>query len=128
MLGRAYAIAGQVVEGDQLGRTLGAPTANLDVRGLVLPPNGVYAVHADVKGQCYRGAANLGVRPIVEADSVLAPWQAAIPQRRFKLQGIAPQPQLHPSIRADDGPFRERYTRLDVLRFTNDARMPAPRR
>ena len=46
MLGRAYSLAGPVVRGDQLGRQLGFPTANLDVTGLVLPPNGVYAVHA----------------------------------------------------------------------------------
>ena len=63
MLGRAYAISGQVIQGDQLGRTLGAPTANIDVRGLVLPPNGVYAVHADVGGTSHRAVANLGVRP-----------------------------------------------------------------
>src|SRR6185295_7301385 len=42
MLGRAYALAGTVVHGDQLGRTLGFPTANLEVTGLVLPPEGVY--------------------------------------------------------------------------------------
>ena len=43
MLGRPYAISGRVVEGDRVGRELGFPTANLDVTGLVLPPNGVYA-------------------------------------------------------------------------------------
>ena len=43
MLGRPYAISGRVVKGDRLGRQLGFPTANLDVTGLALPPNGVYA-------------------------------------------------------------------------------------
>jgi riboflavin kinase/FMN adenylyltransferase len=43
MLGRPYAIAGRVVEGDKFGRQLGFPTANLDVDNLVLPPNGVYS-------------------------------------------------------------------------------------
>jgi len=46
MLGRAYSIAGSVVHGDGLGRKLGFPTANIDVTGLALPPNGVYAVRA----------------------------------------------------------------------------------
>jgi riboflavin kinase / FMN adenylyltransferase len=66
MLGRTYAVSGTILEGDKLGRTLGAPTANVDVRGLVLPPNGVYAVHAEVKGNSHRGVANLGVRPTVK--------------------------------------------------------------
>ena len=63
MLGRSYAIAGKVIEGDRVGRTLGAPTANIDIAGLVLPPNGVYAVHAEVKDRSHRAVANLGVRP-----------------------------------------------------------------
>ena len=40
MLGRPYAISGRVIEGDRIGRQLGFPTANLDVSGLMLPPNG----------------------------------------------------------------------------------------
>lgn len=53
MLGRTYSLAGQVVRGDQLGQKLGFPTANLDTTGLLLPPNGVYAAHA----QCRPGVA-----------------------------------------------------------------------
>lgn len=63
MLGRAWSLCGRVQRGDQVGRTLGFPTANLDVRGLVLPPNGVYAVHVEWQGQSLRGALNLGLRP-----------------------------------------------------------------
>lgn len=65
MLGRGYAIAGLVVKGDQLGRKLGFPTANLDVAGLALPPNGVYAAHARTQGRTLRAAVNIGVRPTV---------------------------------------------------------------
>lgn len=65
MLGRPYAICGQVVAGDKLGRQLGFPTANLDVTGLVLPPNGVYAGYATVGGGTFRVALNLGRRPTV---------------------------------------------------------------
>jgi riboflavin kinase/FMN adenylyltransferase len=63
MLGRAYSIRGRVVEGDKLGRTLGFPTANLDVSGLVLPPNGVYAVHAETESKSHRAVLNIGRRP-----------------------------------------------------------------
>lgn len=65
MLGRAYALAGVVTHGDQLGHKLGFPTANLDTTGLLLPPNGVYAAHAIVDGQNFRAVLNIGVRPTV---------------------------------------------------------------
>ena len=63
MLGRPYAISGRVVAGDGVGRQLGFPTANLDVTGLILPPNGVYAGLAKVKKKSYRVALNIGFRP-----------------------------------------------------------------
>ena len=76
MLGRSYAIAGRVIEGDRVGRTLGAPTANVEIAGLVLPPSGVYAVHAEVKERSYRAVANLGVRPTLRNPQ---------PQQRFEV-------------------------------------------
>lgn len=63
MLGRPYAISGRVMAGDRVGRQLGFPTANLDVAGLILPPNGVYTGLARVKQKTYRVALNLGFRP-----------------------------------------------------------------
>lgn len=63
LLGRAYSLAGSVVRGDGLGRQLGFPTANLDVAGLALPPDGVYAVLAQGGGRTWRGVLSIGVRP-----------------------------------------------------------------
>jgi riboflavin kinase/FMN adenylyltransferase len=63
MLGRAYSIAGRVVRGDQVGHKLGFPTANLDVTGLALPPEGVYTARALVRGQTHRAVVNIGRRP-----------------------------------------------------------------
>ena len=65
MLGRPYAICGQVITGDRIGRQLGFPTANLDATGLVLPSNGVYAAVTSWKGGFYRVALNIGLRPTV---------------------------------------------------------------
>lgn len=65
MLGRPYAICGKVIAGDKVGRTLGFPTANLDVSGLVLPPNGVYGAVTRYQGRLYRVALNIGIRPTV---------------------------------------------------------------
>jgi riboflavin kinase/FMN adenylyltransferase len=67
MLGRPYAISGRVVAGDRVGRQLGFPTANLEVTGLILPPNGVYAGLTKVKKKSYRVALNIGFRPTMSS-------------------------------------------------------------
>jgi riboflavin kinase/FMN adenylyltransferase len=71
MLGRPYALAGNVLPGDKIGRQLGFPTANIDVTGLVLPPNGVYVGRATVNSNDYRVALNIGVRPTITAQPQL---------------------------------------------------------
>ena len=68
MLGHWHRIEGTVVGGEQRGRELGFPTANMSIDGLHPPAFGVYAVLVDVldgpnKGK-YHGAASLGVRPM----------------------------------------------------------------
>lgn len=66
MLGRRYSVSGEVMKGDQLGRQLGFPTANVATGNLQLPPDGVWAVRAtDAGGRPWDGVANLGVRPTV---------------------------------------------------------------
>ena len=67
MLGREYTILGTVVRGEQLGRKLGFPTANLSAHSEQFPPNGVYVVEARLAGRLHRGVANLGFRPTVAA-------------------------------------------------------------
>jgi len=65
-LGRPFAIEGVVIGGQQLGRTIGFPTANI-ARSFdqVLPPDGVYAVWANTSRGRFRGALSIGVRPAV---------------------------------------------------------------
>ncbi len=69
MLGRPYALCGQIVTGDRLGRQLGFPTANLDATALSLPPNGVYAALTQVNEQRYRVALNIGRRPTLNSPA-----------------------------------------------------------
>jgi len=72
LLGRDYSLAGAIIAGDQVGRKLGFPTANVDVRGRVTPPHGVYAAHACVAGKVWRAAVNIGLRPTLrEAQPTL---------------------------------------------------------
>jgi riboflavin kinase/FMN adenylyltransferase len=67
-LGHWHRIEGPVVGGEQRGRELGYPTANMSMDGLHLPKFGVYAVLVDVQdgphAGSYHGAASLGVRPM----------------------------------------------------------------
>jgi len=66
LLGRPYTMSGKVMLGRQLGRTLGVPTANLELHRTRAPMAGVYAVEvAGFDGQGYQGVANVGLRPTV---------------------------------------------------------------
>jgi riboflavin kinase/FMN adenylyltransferase len=63
LLGHHYAIDGHVVHGDQRGRHLGFPTANLQTANELLPPNGVYVALAAIDGIARSAVTNIGVRP-----------------------------------------------------------------
>ncbi len=65
MLGRPFTMIGRVIKGQQLGRTLGFPTANIRVCRHQLPLQGVFAVRTLVNGHRFDAVANLGVRPSV---------------------------------------------------------------
>ncbi|NJK37656.1 MAG: bifunctional riboflavin kinase/FAD synthetase [Oscillatoriales cyanobacterium RM2_1_1] len=76
LLGRPYQILGHVVQGQQLGRTLGFPTANLEVPPeKLLPKHGVYAVRVSLQGNNsslidYPGVMNIGCRPTVAGQNI----------------------------------------------------------
>lgn len=63
MLGRPYGVEGRVVRGDERGRTLGFPTANLQPRNRVIPRNGVYVTATLIEGAWRRSVTNVGTRP-----------------------------------------------------------------
>src|SRR5438309_9005053 len=65
MLGREYTILGTVVRGDNLGKKIGFPTANLTAHSEQFPPNGVYFAEARINDVLYHGVVNLGYRPTV---------------------------------------------------------------
>ena len=65
-LGTNYPLSGKVVHGDKIGRTLGFPTANLQVDPLkIIPKDGVYAVNVFVDEQKYLGLLSIGIRATV---------------------------------------------------------------
>ncbi len=69
LLGRPYSISGRVMHGDKLGRTLGFPTANIQVKHNQPPLKGIFVVEVHgLDDRIYQGAASLGLRPTVTAN------------------------------------------------------------
>jgi riboflavin kinase/FMN adenylyltransferase len=72
ILGRPFAIRGEVVHGDKRGRTIGVPTANIAMGDYMRPAYGVYATRTRLPdGRVLDGVANLGVRPMYPTDDPL---------------------------------------------------------
>jgi len=87
LLGRPYSISGKVIYGRQLGKTIGTPTANLELRRLRAPLSGVYAVEVSGAGlDRATGVANVGVRPTV-AESIRANLEVHLLDRELELYG-----------------------------------------
>lgn len=97
LLGRPYSLSGQVIPGDGRGRTIGIPTANLDVWDkLLLPKSGVYACRAMVLGQTVEAVTNVGYRPTFEnrpavprVETHLLDFQGDLYGRKVKLSFLA---------------------------------------
>ncbi|MCI0341392.1 MAG: riboflavin biosynthesis protein RibF [Planctomycetales bacterium] len=105
LLGRPVAWVGTVVPGRGDGRALGFPTANLDMPGAALPPDGVYACRARLGDATFRAAANVGVSP-----TFTGPGGAALPRAvEVHLIGFS-------------GDLYGRELRVEVLRKLRDER------
>jgi len=68
LLGHPYSIDGTVMRGDERGRTLGFPTANLCIENELLPPHGVYATTTTIDGVVRTSITNIGVRPSIDSS------------------------------------------------------------
>lgn len=67
-LGRDYELSGTVVEGAKRGRSIGFPTANIDIPDLLIPADGVYAARARTAGGEFAAAVSIGSNPTFEGD------------------------------------------------------------
>ena len=70
-LGYRYSLSGKVIEGKQLGRKLGFPTANIETfdNHKLVPGDGVYVVFVQTGGRMYKGMLNVGIRPTVNYNA-----------------------------------------------------------
>jgi riboflavin kinase/FMN adenylyltransferase len=106
ILGRPPSAAGLVAHGDKRGRTLGVPTANVDVEaGTIFPGRGVYAARAFVAGAWYRAAVNIGHNPTFQSRDA--------PTTHVTVEAF---------LLAFSGDIYEREIRLDFLHKIRDER------
>ncbi|MBN8551130.1 MAG: riboflavin kinase, partial [Deltaproteobacteria bacterium] len=70
LLARPFVYRSRVVRGDQRGRLLGYPTANLFSNEQVVPKNGIYAARVKVLGAEYQAAVSIGTRPTFDGQGV----------------------------------------------------------
>ena len=114
MLGRDWAVTGTVITGDQRGRTIGFPTANIALENLQHPAFGVYAVEIDLDdGQAAPrrlagGVANIGIRPTFEERGVLC--EAHLFDGNYELYGQRLRVRLKAFLRPE-----QRFAGIDGL-------------
>ena len=129
LLGHSYSLDGTVVRGDQRGRTIGFPTANLCTENELLPPHGVYATTARIRDVVHASVTNVGVRPTVDQsgrttiethifnfdrDIYGAPVRLGFVQRIRDERAFETLEQLQAQIAADCDRARVLFDRLSL--------------
>lgn len=101
MLGRHYAIAGRVKRGDQRGRKLNFPTANISISDYCAPKYGVYAVTAKLSdGRTFEAVANIGTRPTFDGSNAVV-LETHIPNFAEDIYGQRVEISFHKYLRAE---------------------------
>lgn len=112
MLGRPYSLSARVVRGDQRGRTIGFPTANLQpAAGKLVPAYGVYACWVQRGPQRLGAVANLGVRPTVASNQAEPLLEAHLLDFEGDLYGEPLVVELHHFLRPE-----QRFSGLEALK------------
>lgn len=98
--GHPHILSGEVVHGQQLGRQMGVPTANVAYSDdVLLPQNGVYAVKAIYQGNAYIGVCNVGSRPTVDGKNVVI--EVWLPGQSFDLYGQTLRVEFYTKLREE---------------------------
>lgn len=113
MLGRPYEVRGEVVSGDQRGRTIGFPTANVHIpKGMCMPSDGVYAgLYTRPDGTEYATAINLGRRPTFYANQEASLLEAYLMDFSGDLYGEAASVKFLAFLRSE-----KQFSGIDELK------------
>ncbi|EIK53558.1 bifunctional riboflavin kinase/FMN adenylyltransferase [Stutzerimonas stutzeri TS44] len=121
LLGRPFSLGGRVMHGQKLGRQLGTPTANIQLKRRSAPLSGVFVVSLELGGRQLAGVANIGTRPSVESDGKphlevhLLDYQGDLYGRRVCVT-------FHRKLRDE-----QRFASLEALKTAIDADVAAAR-
>jgi riboflavin kinase / FMN adenylyltransferase len=111
LLGRFYTTAGIVVHGDKRGRTIGFPTANVDIIDeFILPPLGVYAVKIKIGEDWYEGVCNVGYKPTFNKDALKVSVEAHIFNFKKDIYGSEVTIEWHQYLRKE-----QKFSGIDEL-------------
>lgn len=121
LLGRPYALCGRIIHGQHLGRHLGAPTANVQLKRRRVALSGVFTVLAEVDGQRLPGVANIGLRPSVQGDG-LPHLEVHLLNYQGNLYGRSMQVTFRHKLRDE-----QRFASLDALKQAIDMDIAAAR-
>ncbi len=118
-LGRRYSVEGEVVHGDGRGRTIGIPTANLDIwKEHLIPGNGIYATLAYLGDHEHRSVSNVGLRPTFESQDTQPKVEAYIMDFDQDLYGQSLRLEfveyLRPELRFPSIPALVDQIKLDI--------------
>ncbi|MCW3147096.1 bifunctional riboflavin kinase/FAD synthetase [Stutzerimonas stutzeri] len=121
LLGRPFALTGRVVHGQKLGRQLGAPTANVQLKRRNTPLSGVFVVSVELDGKQYPGVANIGMRPSVQSDGK-PHLEVHLLEFNGDLYGRLVRVTFHRKLRDE-----QRFASLGALKSAIDADISAAR-
>ena len=121
LLGRPFTITGRVMHGQKLGRQLGAPTANVQLKRRNTPLCGVFMVTTELDGRVEPGVANIGMRPTVKSDGN-PHLEVHLLDYRGDLYGRVLSVTFHHKLRDE-----QRFASLEALKTAIDADIAAAR-
>lgn len=121
LLGRPFSLTGRIVHGQKLGRQLGAPTANVQLKRRSTPLSGVYMVSLVLDGSPHPGVANIGMRPSVRSDGQ-PHLEVHLLDLQTDLYGRRVQVVFHHKLRDE-----QRFASLEALKAAISADIAAAR-
>ena len=121
LLGRPFSLTGRIVHGQKLGRQLGAPTANVQLKRRSTPLSGVYMVSLVLDGSPHPGVANIGMRPSVRSDGQ-PHLEVHLLDLQADLYGRRAQVVFHHKLRDE-----QRFASLEALKAAISADIAAAR-
>lgn len=121
-LGRPFSILGKVVKGDGRGAQLGFPTANLESRNQLLPPEGVYPVEVVMGPSIYKGVLNYGKRPTFKSKTPEPVLEVHLLDFNENLYGKVLEVYFHPRLRGEQSFTGAEALKAQILKDIQAAR------